>query len=168
MASIKVPALPGWSEACFKSWASVATGSARIVVDAPEDLVEIGLLLIPPGLKRQDRHIVRGSLCLDPVPRLRFRLGFDGVGVGWDWGTDHDHLGLEVPQAEPLDVGEPAVGIDLQPGRDHLRVLPIPSPICFAGFASPAATWSASRRDVGPSPCSIVSIRRRRSRLSPE
>ena len=81
-------------------------GLAPVVVDAAEHLVQVGLVVGPTGLKGDDRHVVRGDLA--------------GPGDGLGRGADDDDLGLDVAQAEARDVGEAAVGEDVQLRRDDV------------------------------------------------
>ena len=89
------------------------------VVDPAEELVDVGLLVIEPGLKGDDGHVVgrdREPWPWRPSGSTR-RHGRRRVGAGRR--ADHHELRLEVPQAEALDVGEAAVGVDEHFGRDE-------------------------------------------------
>ncbi len=81
-----------------------------VVVHAAKELVDLGLVFIAPGLECQDRDVV------GRVAGLGLAVGGGGArGRGANTAEGRvrsPHLGLEVAQAEALDVGEAAVGVD--------------------------------------------------------
>ena len=79
--------------------------------------MDVGLLLILASLERQDCHIVRRGFGSDGARARRVRRVGRRDGCGRV--ADDDHFGFEVPQAEPLDVGETTIGVDLQLRRDQ-------------------------------------------------
>ena len=89
------------------------------VVDAAEELVDVGLLVVDPGLEGDDRHVV--GRVVDPGLGVGAGRALGRRRIGGRGRADHHDLGLEVAQAEALDVGEAAVGVDLELGRDQGR-----------------------------------------------